>query len=62
MRIGIVGGTGKQGLGLALRWARAGHSIAIGSRDAAKALAHVGRLAEQGYDGIETELVENRKG
>jgi NADPH-dependent F420 reductase len=53
MRIGIVGGTGKQGLGLALRWARAGHSIAIGSRDSAKALAHVGRLAEQGYNGIE---------
>jgi hypothetical protein len=53
MRIGIVGGTGKQGQGLALRWARAGHSIAIGSRDAAKALAHAGRLAQQGYSGIE---------
>jgi NADPH-dependent F420 reductase len=48
MRIGIVGGTGKQGSGLAVRWARAGHSIAIGSRDAAKAKAHAASLAEQG--------------
>jgi 8-hydroxy-5-deazaflavin:NADPH oxidoreductase len=48
MRIGIVGGTGKQGSGLAVRWARAGHSIAIGSRDAAKAQAHAASLAEAG--------------
>lgn len=33
MRIGIVGGTGKEGSGLALRWARAGHTVTIGSRD-----------------------------
>jgi NADPH-dependent F420 reductase len=33
MRIGIVGGTGKEGSGLALRWARAGHAVIIGSRD-----------------------------
>lgn len=36
MRIGLVGGTGKEGRGLALRWARAGHDIVIGSRDPAK--------------------------
>jgi NADPH-dependent F420 reductase len=53
MRIGIVGGTGKQGLGLALRWARAGHAIAIGSRDPAKARALVAQLATQGHGGIE---------
>jgi NADPH-dependent F420 reductase len=46
MRIAIVGGTGKQGTGLALRWARAGHSIAIGSRDAARARAHVATLVK----------------
>lgn len=45
MRIGIVGGTGKQGTGLARRWARAGHSIAIGSRDAARARAHAAQMA-----------------
>jgi NADPH-dependent F420 reductase len=48
MRLGIVGGTGKLGSGLALRWARAGHTIAIGSRDGAKARAHVGELARKG--------------
>ena len=39
MRIGLIGGTGKEGRGLALRWARAGHEILIGSRDAEKARA-----------------------
>ncbi|MEO1269820.1 MAG: NADPH-dependent F420 reductase [Myxococcota bacterium] len=34
MRIGLVGGTGKEGRGLAMRWARAGHDVRIGSRDA----------------------------
>jgi NADPH-dependent F420 reductase len=31
-RIAVLGGTGKQGAGLALRWANAGHHIVIGSR------------------------------
>ncbi len=48
MRLGIVGGTGKLGSGLAMRWARAGHTIAIGSRDPAKARAHAGELAARG--------------
>jgi len=30
-KIAIIGGTGGQGTGLALRWARAGHEIFIGS-------------------------------
>jgi hypothetical protein len=37
MRIGVIGGTGKEGRGLALRWAKAGHSVTLGSRDAARA-------------------------
>jgi NADPH-dependent F420 reductase len=37
MRIAVVGGTGKEGRGLALRWARAGHQVLIGSRDAERA-------------------------
>jgi NADPH-dependent F420 reductase len=49
MRLGIVGGTGKLGSGLALRWARAGHSIALGSRDQAKARARAGEIAAQGH-------------
>jgi 8-hydroxy-5-deazaflavin:NADPH oxidoreductase len=36
-RIAILGGTGAQGTGLALRLAAAGHAITIGSRDADKA-------------------------
>ena len=31
--IAIVGGTGKEGKGLALRWAKAGYKVIIGSRD-----------------------------
>lgn len=36
-RIAILGGTGKEGPGLALRWARAGYPILIGSRQLEKA-------------------------
>lgn len=42
--IAIIGGTGPAGTGLALRWARAGETIIIGSRDAAR--------AEQAADSI----------
>jgi predicted dinucleotide-binding enzyme len=37
MNIAILGGTGKEGAGLATRWAIAGHSIIIGSRDPQRA-------------------------
>jgi 8-hydroxy-5-deazaflavin:NADPH oxidoreductase len=37
--IAIIGGTGDQGNGLALRWARAGLPVLIGSRDAERAQA-----------------------
>lgn len=46
MRVGIVGGTGKEGRGLALRWARAGHEVRLGSRDAARAQAVARELAQ----------------
>jgi 8-hydroxy-5-deazaflavin:NADPH oxidoreductase len=36
-KIGILGGTGPEGTGLAYRWARAGEHIIIGSRDAKRA-------------------------
>lgn len=32
-KIAVLGGTGKLGLGLAYRWAKAGHKIVVGSRD-----------------------------
>ncbi len=37
MKIAILGGTGKEGAALALRWLKAGHGIIIGSRDAERA-------------------------
>lgn len=43
MKIAVLGGTGKEGSGLALRWANAGHDVMIGSRDADKAT----RVAEE---------------
>jgi 8-hydroxy-5-deazaflavin:NADPH oxidoreductase len=36
-RVAIIGGTGALGYGLALRWARAGVDVCIGSRDADRA-------------------------
>lgn len=35
--IAIIGGTGAEGTGLAIRWARANESVIVGSRDAQKA-------------------------
>ena len=43
MVIAIIGGTGKEGKGLAYRWAKAGHQIIIGSRELEKAQ----RVAEE---------------
>lgn len=37
LTVGVLGGTGAQGKGLALRWARAGISVIIGSRAAERA-------------------------
>jgi NADPH-dependent F420 reductase len=46
LSIAILGGTGKEGRGLAYRWAKAGYQIHIGSRDAAKAQAAAAELTE----------------
>jgi 8-hydroxy-5-deazaflavin:NADPH oxidoreductase len=45
--IAILGGTGKEGPGLALRWAAAGYRIIIGSRQAEKAQATAAELNTQ---------------
>ena len=45
MRIGILGGTGKEGAGLAQRWALGGHEVIIGSRDAERARAKAAELS-----------------
>jgi NADPH-dependent F420 reductase len=64
----VVGGTGAEGSGLALRWARAGHHVSVGSRNAAKAQAAatelnaaLGKNAIRGIDNVtgvaEAEIV-----
>lgn len=45
--IAILGGTGKEGSGLAFRWAHAGYPVIIGSRDAARAASVAGELAAE---------------
>jgi NADPH-dependent F420 reductase len=52
MRIAVLGGTGKEGRGLALRWAKAGHSVVLGSRDAARARACADELSAAGCGAI----------
>lgn len=44
LSIAVLGGTGKEGSGLAFRWAHAGHLVTIGSRDPAKASAAAAEL------------------
>lgn len=44
MNIAILGGTGKEGVGLGARWALAGHSIIIGSRDPERAKTKAAEL------------------
>jgi NADPH-dependent F420 reductase len=46
-QVAILGGTGKQGAGLALRWARAGYVVIIGSRQAEKAAQVAAELNEE---------------
>jgi len=47
VNIAILGGTGKEGAGLGVRWALAGHSIIIGSRDRERARAKAAELRER---------------
>jgi NADPH-dependent F420 reductase len=54
LTIAILGGTGKEGPGLALRWANAGYRIIIGSRQAEKAQRVAKELNEQlGIESIQ---------
>ncbi|MDA0351544.1 MAG: NADPH-dependent F420 reductase [Chloroflexi bacterium] len=44
-RIALVGGTGPEGRGLATRFAKAGHTVVLGSRDAARGAEVAAELA-----------------
>ncbi|HSD22777.1 MAG TPA: NADPH-dependent F420 reductase [Solirubrobacterales bacterium] len=58
--IPIIGGTGALGYGLALRWARAGEAIVIGSRDAGRAEEAAERV-RTAVEGADVRGLENGK-
>lgn len=45
--LAVIGGTGKEGSGLALRWALQGYRVIIGSRSAERAQEHAQQLNER---------------
>jgi 8-hydroxy-5-deazaflavin:NADPH oxidoreductase len=45
--IAVLGGTGPEGFGLALRWAQAGETVIIGSRDAKRAQEAAEKIKEK---------------
>lgn len=46
LTVGVLGGTGAQGKGLAIRWAKAGLKVVIGSRSAERAQEAAAEIAE----------------
>jgi NADPH-dependent F420 reductase len=46
MKLAFVGGTGPEGLGLAMRMAKAGHAVAIGSRSTDRGLEGAAKVRE----------------
>lgn len=58
--IAIIGGTGRQGFGLAVRWALAGRQILIGSRDVEKARA-AERRAKRIVEAADISGMSNRE-
>jgi NADPH-dependent F420 reductase len=52
MKIGVLGGTGPAGRGIAARLAAAGHDVVVGSRDRERARSIVDALREQWGDQV----------
>lgn len=59
LSIAILGGTGKEGKGLAYRWAHAGYHVFIGSRDAEKAKTAADEVREMLGDGVSVNGLSN---
>ncbi|HWZ80857.1 MAG TPA: NADPH-dependent F420 reductase [Candidatus Sulfotelmatobacter sp.] len=57
--IAIIGGTGPAGMGLALRWARAGEAIIIGSRDEQRAQAAAAAIQRKAGNQANVSGMEN---
>jgi NADPH-dependent F420 reductase len=47
IRIAVLGGTGKEGSGLAMRWAHSGYHVIIGSRDAERAAQRAAEMNQE---------------
>jgi 8-hydroxy-5-deazaflavin:NADPH oxidoreductase len=48
--IAVIGGTGAEGSGLAMRWAQAGYRVLVGSRSAERAVEVAGEFGAEGMD------------
>ena len=59
LTIAVLGGTGKEGKGLAYRWARAGYHVLIGSRTAEKAIAAANEIQGMLGEGISVKGMSN---
>ena len=46
LTIAVLGGTGKEGKGLAYRWAKAGYRVLIGSRSSERAVTAASEIME----------------
>ena len=57
--IAVLGGTGPEGFGLALRWVRAGETVIIGSRDAGRAREAAARITARVGSGANVSGDEN---
>jgi len=57
--IAIIGGTGPAGMGLALRWARAGENVIIGSRDEQRADVAAAAIERRAGDMAHVSGMEN---
>ncbi len=57
--IAVIGGTGPAGMGLALRWARAGDTIIIGSREAQRAEQAASSIRERAGGNAKVSGMEN---
>lgn len=57
--IAIIGGTGAEGMGLTLRWARTGEKIVIGSRDAERAQQAARKIRERAGTSASVEGATN---
>lgn len=58
-KIGIIGGTGPEGSGLAARWAAAGEHVVIGSRDANRAAETANLLRSRAGSTAKVDSAEN---